>query len=471
MRLVKGRVARVVCAGGLAVALAACSGGGSGGGGGGCANGQAGSGGTHLVNVDARANRYLNNPVAVPLAAGEYDIKPVGVAQGGAFNAWNPFGTGATWWTVYFAWSDEFLVRRGEHGGFYATDVEALAHAETASFALSAGATVYFSVADSAYDDNTGGVSLLVTAACGPVGPRDLAYSSNPAVYTRGTAIAPNTPSHAGGAVTSFAAAPALPPGLALDASTGVITGTPTATSPATDYLVTASGPVGSATVSLRIAVGDPMPASGLIAHYPFGGDARDASGSGNHGTVRGATPTADRFGIANAAYAFDGVSSEIVVPDSASLNPSAITLSLWVRPSALACFQTFLSKGGNGSGFTTQYGVYACGVLRYLSANTFQANYQFSAAAGLSNQQWHHVALTHGGGTIRYYIDGALSAETTTGGAMAVPTTQSLYLGSEARRLGSIFFAGALDDVRLYNRALDAAEVLTLYHEGGWGL
>lgn len=466
MRSAQG-ITLAVCAGWLVTSLAAC--GGSKGGGGECTSGQ---GATRLVNIDARANRYPDSPVGVPLPAGEYEIKPVGVAQGGAFNAWNPFGSGATWWTVYFAWSDEFLIRRGEHGSFYPTDVEALTHAETASFALSAEATVKFSVADSNYGDNTGGMSLQVTSLCGPTGPRDLSYSVNPAVYTRGTAIAPNPPSHAGGPVTSYSVAPALPAGLTLDASSGVITGTPEAASPATSYVVTAAGSSGAVTTAtLRIAVTDPVPVIGLLAHYPFSGDARDASGNANHGTVLGATPSADRFGVLNAAYTFDGVSNEIVVPSSASLNPAAITISLWVRPSGLACFQTFLSKGGNGGGFTTQYSVYACSVLRYLSSDTYQGNYQFSAAAGLPNQAWHHVALTHAGGTIRYYIDGALSAETTAGGAMAVPTTQSLYIGSEARRIASTFFAGMLDDVRLYDRALDASEVLALYHEGGWGL
>jgi len=45
----------------------------------------------------------------------------------------------------------------------------------------------------------------------------------------------------------------------------------------------------------------------GLIAHYPFNGNANDASGNGNHGTVNGATLTEDRFGNADSAYKFDG--------------------------------------------------------------------------------------------------------------------------------------------------------------------
>ena len=49
---------------------------------------------------------------------------------------------------------------------------------------------------------------------------------------------------------------------------------------------------------------------SGLVAHYPFNGNANDESGNGNDGTVNGATLTTDRFGNANKAYSFDGVSN-----------------------------------------------------------------------------------------------------------------------------------------------------------------
>jgi hypothetical protein len=45
----------------------------------------------------------------------------------------------------------------------------------------------------------------------------------------------------------------------------------------------------------------------GLVAHYPFNGNANDESGNGNNGTVNGATLTTDRFGNMNKAYSFDG--------------------------------------------------------------------------------------------------------------------------------------------------------------------
>ena len=95
--------------------------------------------------------------------------------------------------------------------------------------------------------------------------PSNLAYSTNPAVYTVGVAIANNTPSSTGGAVASYSVAPALPAGLNLDTGSGVISGTPTAVSATTTYMVTATNAAGSTTASLTITVNAELtPPSGL---------------------------------------------------------------------------------------------------------------------------------------------------------------------------------------------------------------
>jgi hypothetical protein len=117
--------------------------------------------------------------------------------------------------------------------------------------------------------------------------PAGLAYSANPATYVQGQAIPPNTPSSSGGPVASYGISPALPGGLALDPPSGVITGTPTATSPETTYVVTATNAAGSATANLTLRVVPPGP---VVTAHPapaagvFGGTASftvAATGSG----------------------------------------------------------------------------------------------------------------------------------------------------------------------------------------------
>ena len=81
--------------------------------------------------------------------------------------------------------------------------------------------------------------------------PTSLAYSANPAVYTKGVAIPTNSPSSAaGGAVDTYSVSPSLPPGLSLNSSTGAISGTPTTVTALATYTVTASNSGGSTSVA-----------------------------------------------------------------------------------------------------------------------------------------------------------------------------------------------------------------------------
>ena len=123
---------------------------------------------------------------------------------------------------------------------------------------------------------NAGGsttASLTLTVNDAP--PAGLAYATNPATYTKGTAIAANAPTSTGGAVVGYAVTPALPAGLALHSTTGVLSGTPTAITPQAAYTVTATNTGGSTTASLSVTVNDVPPSSlvyaNAIATYTVG--------------------------------------------------------------------------------------------------------------------------------------------------------------------------------------------------------
>lgn len=113
--------------------------------------------------------------------------------------------------------------------------------------------------------------ALLLATACGGGGgggsaslaaPSGLVYPTNPVVTTVGNALAPDTPSNAGGAVASYAVQPALPAGLALDPDTGVIQGIPTTATAAANYTVTATNAAGSTTAKVILTVKVPPIAS-----------------------------------------------------------------------------------------------------------------------------------------------------------------------------------------------------------------
>lgn len=97
--------------------------------------------------------------------------------------------------------------------------------------------------------------------------PSSLTYGNNPAVYTKGASIPDNAPSSSGGKVASYSVSPALPTGLSLDPTTGVISGTPAVLAPISSYTVTAANAGGDARTSLSITVNDRAPA-GLVYNY-----------------------------------------------------------------------------------------------------------------------------------------------------------------------------------------------------------
>src|ERR1700719_3019813 len=86
--------------------------------------------------------------------------------------------------------------------------------------------------------------ATLFLASCGgssgstSTQPPAVSYATTNAVYTKGTAITPNTPTNGGGAATNYAITPVLPAGLVLNSATGVISGTPTAVTPQASYHV-----------------------------------------------------------------------------------------------------------------------------------------------------------------------------------------------------------------------------------------
>ena len=100
--------------------------------------------------------------------------------------------------------------------------------------------------------------TALALASCGgtlapAVPPTNLTYSENPATYPVGIPITPNAPSADGDAPEFYAVLPALPPDLALDTRTGVITGTPTAAAARASYTVVATNAGGSTATAVSI--------------------------------------------------------------------------------------------------------------------------------------------------------------------------------------------------------------------------
>jgi hypothetical protein len=205
--------------------------------------------------------------------------------------------------------------------------------------------------------------------------------------------------------------------------------------------------------------VGLPPPSLGLglVAYYPFNGNANDQSGNGNNGTVTGAVLTQDRLGAANSAYRFDGTNNVITFSSPPLTQVDNWTLSAWVNPASLAQDGIAVSVGfdngvwGDGYGFGFNGSSALNGIFSGLTY--MNAGYLMPAT-----NQWHHVVMLQQTGTTMFFVD----ATQTTNNFGAPPLSPSAFtIGGQN---GVHYFNGEVDDVRIYNRALSSSEIALLY-------
>jgi hypothetical protein len=198
---------------------------------------------------------------------------------------------------------------------------------------------------------------------------------------------------------------------------------------------------------------------SGLVAYYQFNRNANDSTSYGNNGTIHsgsliGARFVTDRFGIDSSALSLNN--SYVQVPDANSLDfVNRFTISAWTDAGG-----TLVSKpravGGTGIRFAGGTGGVSIGL------NNGSQNYLLTAPPTLAAKPWHHVVVTYDGDSVKLYSDTVMvnAAEYQ---IIFLNSTQPLFIGCESPELGQ-YFTGALDDIKLYNRALTFNEVRMLY-------
>jgi hypothetical protein len=210
---------------------------------------------------------------------------------------------------------------------------------------------------------------------------------------------------------------------------------------------------------------------NGLVAYYPFSGNANDLSGNGNHGMALGATLTTDRFGSPASAYDFKGTNSYIDIPQNPVLNSLAdLTLAAWIwQRGPISDTVEIIGKDSsgvpNGWMFDT---VVNCNpgvhVLRLQAAGAGPCNTVGGTEYSLT--EWHQIVATISNTVGRVYLDGKLDG---LGDIGNIPlNTLDIFIGrghpSTRDPIEHYWFDGVIDDVRIYNRALSPAEVQQLH-------
>ena len=200
-----------------------------------------------------------------------------------------------------------------------------------------------------------------------------------------------------------------------------------------------------------------------IVADYSFNGSGFDASVYANHATLNNVKSTTDRFGYGFKAFEFNGSSSTILAPNSSPLNSPTTTISFWVKVNALP---------GNGESFLLSFGGWQERWKISLPTHgkpVFTTNH----SNGISDMDsgdgnalpigtWAQVVMIHDGAFDKIYINGIKKAEKAVVGTLK-NTIKPLGIGYDPIDNGS-FFNGSLDEVRIYNYALNEAEVTSLY-------
>lgn len=232
------------------------------------------------------------------------------------------------------------------------------------------------------------------------------------------------------------------------------------------------------ATISLASAtmaqVPNYVPTNGLIAWWPFNGNANDESGNGNNGTVNGASLTNDRFGNNAKAYSFDGI-NDIINASSNNFptGTSSRTLSFWYLLNSFnqTNDQKILVAYGGGlpcADWTTS--IWPSSNFPALDINFNYVVYSYTSQ--LNNWYNYVVTFDSTNGTAiiapKIYINGVLQTnQNAVNNTCLINTLNSLPLiiGGGSSGNSNQFFNGKIDDIGIWNRALTQQEITDLYN------
>jgi hypothetical protein len=208
---------------------------------------------------------------------------------------------------------------------------------------------------------------------------------------------------------------------------------------------------------------------NGLIAFYPFSGNANDLSGNKNHGLKNQVIESPDRLGNSNSSYLFNGIDSYIEMPKLSNIDIGANTfsISLWINvlPLNTIWSSKFLAKGRNSFVIST----FDNGSSRLPNSeknygigwDTYGKNYGIYPDI-LPLNGWNHIVCVRTFSGYDYYVNNKkYSLPFNNHNISKSDLNFPLILGKD--NIQGVIFNGYLDDIRIYNRALTQEEITYL--------
>jgi hypothetical protein len=202
-----------------------------------------------------------------------------------------------------------------------------------------------------------------------------------------------------------------------------------------------------------------------LVAYYPFEGSAHDESSNQNHGIVYGASLSSDGLGQTGSAYAFNGRGSHILVPTHPSLNVTQeITITAWIKPISTRGQYIVHKAATAGGGGPYSLDIYS-GTIRVLLYGVNNGFLELSGTRPIRQGVWQHIAMTYDGKITRIYYNGQPDGAAETTGRIDT-SNKGLEIGTYQWGQPTPYYEGPIDNVRIYKRALDASEIVSLFEE-----
>ena len=207
----------------------------------------------------------------------------------------------------------------------------------------------------------------------------------------------------------------------------------------------------------------------GLVGYYQLNGNVVDSSGNGNNGTFVSATSTTDRFGISKGAYYFNGSGNYLQLP---TIITNSFSVVFWAKTSMVASNGSLWYSGsglidGEMWGLKLDWGISLIdsGKVAFGIGN-YSGDVTIKSGAYINDNHWHMVVGTRDdiSGTYKIFINGELD---TTGSCHTYSLTSPSFIGvgnspnNIGRNIG--WYNGSIDDIRLYNRVQDSAEIKAL--------
>ena len=208
---------------------------------------------------------------------------------------------------------------------------------------------------------------------------------------------------------------------------------------------------------------------SGLVAYYPFNGNANDESGNGNNGIVNSATLTTDRFDNTNSAYEFDGIDDFITIPNSPELvfGSNDFTIVSWIYPVAYTGkkgLNAIITKHDydDGSWLFRVRKHSSTGNIPKLNFETDFPTHRYYGNTEVTINNWHMAAVIRSGNNYSFYFDENIDGTFTDDESFT--TTYPIVISGQGDNCTDERFTGKIDDIRIYNRALSGLEIQQLY-------